>query len=91
MTRSLDPKKIIAPEKALPPGGVRFTLPLLKGWIFVRYPVETPAPEGTIGFIGDGETWQRAGMFKEGEWRSPYGGGLKQQPKFWTVIEGKDE
>lgn len=73
----------------LPEGGMRFTMPLLKGWIFVRYPVETPAPEGTIGFITDGATWQRAGMFKDGEWRGVKGQQLKQAPKYWTVIEGK--
>jgi len=74
----------------LPPAGVRFTIPLLKGWVFVRYPVETPAPEGTIGFITDGETWQRAGLFKDGEWHGPKGQKLKQAPKYWTVIEGKE-
>jgi len=83
----------IAPEikpSALPDGGVRFTIPLLKGWVFVRYPVETPAPEGTIGFITDGETWQRAGLFKDGEWRPVRGQRFRTAPKYWTVIEGKE-
>ena len=75
----------------LPPGGIRFTVPLLKGMVFVRYPIETPAPEGTIGFITDGETWQSAGEFKDGEWRPVRGQRFRTAPKYWTVIEGKGD
>jgi hypothetical protein len=78
-------------KRKLPDGGIRFKVNLLPGYIFVRYPVETPAPEGTIGFITDGETWQRAGIFKDGEWRGAKGQPLKQKPKFWTVMEEKHD
>ena len=87
MTIVLKPGKM---PPALPEGGVRFTLPLLKGWTFVRYSIATPAPEGTIGFLGDGQTWQVAGEFKGGEWRPVPGNKFRGAPKFWTVIEGKE-
>lgn len=74
----------------LPPDGVGFTIPLLKGWVFVRYPIEISAPEGTIGFLGDGKTWQSAGEFKDGEWRPVRGQRFPTAPKYWTVIEGKE-
>ena len=76
-------------KPSLPAGGIRFTVNLLPGYVFVRYPIETPAPEGTIGFITDGETWQRAGVFKDGEWRGAKGQPLKIQPKYWTVMEDR--
>lgn len=36
------------------PRGVRFTVPMVRDVVFVRYPVEVSPPEGTIAFVSDG-------------------------------------
>lgn len=65
---------------------VRFTVPLLPGLIFTRYPIEIEPPEGTIGFVNDA-TWQTAGTYSDGAWRGKSGQPFKRKPTHWTSME----
>ena len=66
--------------------GVRFTVPLLKDVVFIRYPIGFAPPEGTIGFVNDA-TWQTAGIFRNGQWCSTNGRPFKRKPTHFTVFE----
>jgi hypothetical protein len=74
----------------LPPGGIRFTIPLLGDrFVFVRYPMDVTPPEGLIGFVND-DTWQTAGVYRDGAWRNMAGKPFKRKPTHWTAMVGSD-
>lgn len=73
----------------IPASGIRFTLKVLPGMVFVRYPASVIPPENTIGFI-NGARQQCAAVFKGGEWCSIRGRPLKRQPEHWTMIETRN-
>ena len=73
-------------SKTLPDLGIRFTLRQLPGLTFVRYPVDVPPPEGTVGFC-NGPDWQCPAMFKDGAWRTIRGRPLNRAPTHWTAME----
>lgn len=70
----------------------RFQVPMLRGVTFLRRPVGTTPPDGTICFVDDGTAtgWSRGqacGVFKDGEWTNGKGKPLKFVPTYWTVME----
>jgi len=70
----------------LPAGGIRFTVPMLRGFVFRRYPIEVTPPDGLVGFINN-STWQTGAIFKDREWRNMRGKPFKQVPTHWTAME----
>jgi hypothetical protein len=74
----------------------RFRLPLTKDLVFVRRPVTTTPPEGTLCFVDNGtETgWkagQACGQWANGEWTNGEGRRLRFEPTYWTTMEEPDD
>ena len=73
----------------LPDGGVAFRVPLLRGYVFRRYPVSIAPPEGFVGFITDGKR-QAAGQYRGGQWLNQAGRPIAWEPTHWTAMESPD-
>lgn len=70
----------------LPSGGIRFTLPGLRGFVFRRYPIEVTPEEGTVGFVNNDRRQTGAG-YSDGAWRNKRGKPITWEPTHWTIIE----
>jgi hypothetical protein len=70
----------------LPECGVRFTINLLPGMIFRRYPIEVAPPDGLLGFLTN-DHWKSPGVYRDGQWLTQSGKPFKQVPTHWTAME----
>lgn len=69
----------------LPAGGTFFRMNILPGVLFARFPIETPPPDGTLGFVNTTE-WQSAAIWQDGQWLNASKRPMKRTPTHWTVI-----
>jgi hypothetical protein len=72
----------------MPSEGVRFTLRYLPGLTFIRYPIEAPPPDGTMGFV-NGADWQSPAKFVDGAWLTMGGKPFARKPTHWTIMDDK--
>ena len=70
-------------------GGVRFTMSVLPGLVFIQYPASVIPPDRTMAFV-QGPRGQQAAAFRDGQWFTMRGRLLKNQPDRYTIFEGRD-
>lgn len=89
-TRDGKGRGIIFNRAELPLGGAQFTISLLPGHSFRRFPINIEPPDGFLGFVNN-DCRQSAAIWKEGRWCDIKGRPIKWEPTHWTALESPSD